>query len=88
MARIEPEQLRDPEQIFVAGSLRIARSAEDWLATAGIDYAVEVEEIGRSILFGTVRMGAVFYVGSTQAAYCRQQLTAVGLGAGVVEVEE
>jgi hypothetical protein len=88
MARIEPEDLRDPEQIFVAGSLRVARRAEEWLTTAGVDYAVQVEEFGRSILFGTVRMGAVFYVNATQAAHCRQQLTAAGLGAGVIEVEE
>ncbi|HEY6362413.1 MAG TPA: hypothetical protein VIX63_14975 [Vicinamibacterales bacterium] len=88
MARIEPEELRDPEQIFIAGSLRVARRAEEWLSTAGVDYAVQVEPIGRSFLFGTPRMGAAFYVTSAQAAHCRQQLTAVGLGAGVVEVEE
>lgn len=88
MARIEPEDLRDPEQIFIAGSLRIARRAEEWLTTAGVDYAVQVEEFGRSLLFGSVRMGAAFYVNATQAEHCRQQLTAAGLGAGVVEVEE
>jgi hypothetical protein len=88
MARIEPEDLRDPEQIFIAGSLRIARRAEEWLTTAGVDYAVQVEEFGRSLLFGTVRMGAAFYVNATQAEHCRQQLTAAGLGAGVVAVEE
>ncbi len=88
MARIEPEGLSDPEQIFIAGSLRLARRAEQWLTTAGVDYAVQVEPLGRSILFGTLRVGAAFYVATAQAAYCRQQLTAAGLGAGVVEVQE
>jgi len=85
MARIEPEDLGDPELIFIGRSLRVARSAEEWLTTAGVDYVVQVEPVGRSLLFGTVRMGAAFYVTSTEAAQCRQQLTAAGLNAGVVE---
>ena len=52
--------------------------------TAGVDYSVEVELIGRSLLFGSVRMGAAFYVTSSQAAYCRQQLSAAGFDKGVV----
>ena len=88
MARIEAEDLSDPELIFIGRSLRVARSAEEWLTAAGVDYAVQVEQIGRSILFGTMRMGAAFYVTSTQAAHCRQQLTAAGLSAGVVDVED
>ena len=87
MARVEPEDIRDPERIFVARSLRIALRVEEWLTTAGVDYAVEVESIGRSLLFRTERMGAVFYVNAGQAIYCREQLTAAGLGAGVVEAE-
>jgi hypothetical protein len=87
MGRIELEQLHDPEQIFVAGTLRMARRAEEWLANAGVDYVVQVEQFGRSFLFGTPRMGAVFYVSSTQAAHCRDQLTAEGLGGGVIEVQ-
>jgi hypothetical protein len=88
MARIESEDLRDPEAIFIAGSLSAARRAEEWLATAGVDYSVEVEQIGRSFLFGSVRMGAAFFVTSSQAAYCRQQLAAAGFGEGVVEGHE
>jgi hypothetical protein len=88
MARIELEELSDAEQIFIAGSVRLARRAEEWLTTAGIDYAVEVEPFGRSLLFGTERMGAVFYVTSKQAAHCRDQLTAAGLGGGVLKVQE
>lgn len=88
MASVEPEQVRDPERIFVAGSLRLALQVEEWLTAAGVDYAVEVEPIGRSLLFRTERMGAVFYVNAGQASYCREQLTAAGLGGGVVEREE
>jgi hypothetical protein len=86
MPRLELEELPDPEQIFVAGSLRLARRAEEWLIAAGIDYVVMVEPFGRSLLFGTERMGAVFYVTATSAAECRQQLTAAGLGGGVLEL--
>ncbi|HEV8319362.1 MAG TPA: hypothetical protein VGQ10_18265 [Vicinamibacterales bacterium] len=88
MARIEAEELRDPELIFVSGTLRMAKRVEERLTTVGVDYVVQVEPIGRSILFRTLRMGAVFYVTSGQAAYCRQELTAVGLGRGVVEEQE
>ena len=84
MARIESGDLRDPEPIFITGSLRAARRAEEWLMTAGVDYSVEVELIGRSLLFGSVRMGAAFYVTSSQAAYCRQQLSAAGFDGGVI----
>jgi len=88
MARIEADELRDAEQIFISGSLRMARRVEDWLTTAGVDYVVQVEPLGRSILFRTLRMGAAFYVTSGQAAYCRQELTVAGLGRGVVEEQE
>ena len=88
MARIEEEELPDAEQIFVAGSLRLARRAEEWLTAAGVDYVVQVEPFGRSLLFGTERMGAVFYVASAQAEHCRQQLTDAGLGGGVVKITE
>jgi hypothetical protein len=88
MPRLELEELPDAEQIFVAGSLRLARRAEEWLTGAGIDYAVNVEPFGRSLLFGTERMAAVFYVAPARAAYCRQQLTAAGLGGGVLDVPE
>ena len=87
MARVEPEQVRDPERIFAARSLRVALRVEEWLTAAGVDYAVQVEPIGRSLLFRTERMGAVFYVNAGQAAYCREQLTAAGLDNGLVERE-
>lgn len=85
MTAVDPDQLRDPERIFVARSLRLALRVEEWLTTAGVDYTVQVESVGRSLLFRTERMGAVFYVNGGQAAYCREQLTAAGFGNGVVE---
>jgi hypothetical protein len=88
MARVEPEQLRDPEMIFVGRTLRLALRAEEWLTTAGIDYAVQIESVGQSLLFRTDRMGALIYVTAAQAAYCREKLTAAGLGKGVVEAEK
>lgn len=88
MARIKPEDLRDPERIFVAASLRVARRIEEWLTEAGVDYAVQVEPFGRSILFNAARNGAAFYVTSGQADYWREHLTTAGLGGGVVEEQE
>jgi hypothetical protein len=88
MASVEPEQLRDPERIFIARSLRLALRVEEWLTTAGVDYAVQVESVGRSLLFRSERMGAVFYVNAGQASYCREQLIIARLGSGVVELDE
>lgn len=88
MARVEPEDLRDPERIYIAGSLRVALRVEEWLTTAGVDYAVQVEPYGRSLLFHSLRMGAAFYVMSGQADYCREQLLAAGLGRGVVVAQD
>jgi hypothetical protein len=88
MARVESEQLRDPELIFIGGTLRLALRAEEWLTTAGIEYAVQIESVGRSLLFRTERMGAEIYVTAGQAAYCREKLAAAGLGKGVIESED
>ena len=80
--------MRDPERIYVARTLRLSLRVEEWLTTAGVDYTVQVESVGRSLLFRTERIGAVFYVNAGQASYCREQLTAAGLGSGVVEREQ
>lgn len=88
MARIEPDDLSDPERIFIAGTLRVALDVEEWLTRAGVDYAVQVEPYGRSLLFSSLRMGAAFYVASGQAAYCREQLEAAGFGRGVVSAQD
>ena len=55
MARIEPDQLQDPELIFLATTLRSARKVEALLDSHGVDYVVQVEELGRTTLFGTMR---------------------------------
>jgi hypothetical protein len=88
MASVEFERLQDPEHIFVARSLRVSLTVEEWLTTAGIDYVVKVEPVGRSLLFGTSRMGVVFYVNAGQAAYCREQLAAGGFERGVAGPDE
>jgi hypothetical protein len=88
MARIDGEDLQDPERIYLASSVRVARQVEEWLTVAGVNYAVQVEPFGRSLLFGTLRMGAAFYVTAGQAVHCRERLIAGGLGGGVVEDEE
>ena len=88
MARIERENLPEAERIFIAASLRVARRVEEWLTAAGVDYVVQVEPIGRSVLFHAVRNGAAFYVTSAHAAYWREQLTAAGLSGVVVEEPE
>ena len=85
MAPVELDELRDPARILIARSLRVSLRVEEWLTTAGIDYAVQVEPVGRSLLFGTDRMGAVFYVNAGQAVYCREQLTTAGFGRDVAE---
>ena len=77
--------LWNPEAVFIAGKLRHARRAEHLLSESGVDYSVRVEQYGRSLLFGTVRYGAVFYVEAERAEQCRELLTRAGLGIGVVE---
>jgi hypothetical protein len=87
MSRIEPEQLRDPEPIYLASSLRIARKVEALLDALGVDYVVQVEELGRTTLFGTMRHAAGFYVPAGQASHCRILLADAGLADGIVEEE-
>jgi hypothetical protein len=85
MARIEPDQLQDPEPIFLASSLRTARKVEALLDSRGVDYVVQVEELGRTTLFGTMRHAAGFYVTEGQASHCRALLADAGLSHGIVE---
>jgi len=87
MARIEADALEDPEPIYVATSLRGARRAEALLTSRGVDYVVQVESLGRTTLFGTMRHGAGFYVSAGQAAYCRTILREANLSQGVIEPE-
>ena len=85
MAHVELEDLEDPERVFIARTLRQARRVETLLTGAGVDYTVQVEPYGRSLLFGTIRHGAAFYVAAAQAAHCRKRLAEAGFGRGVVE---
>jgi hypothetical protein len=85
MGRIEAEGLRDPEQIYLASSLGAARKVEGVLDARGVDYVVQVEELGRSTLFGTMRHAAGFYVTAGQASYCRVVLAEAGLIHGIVD---
>ena len=48
------------------------------LTAQGVTYAVAVEELGRTTLFGSVRHGAAFYVTSGQAEFCRSLLEREG----------
>ena len=85
MAHVELEDLQDLERIFIARTLRQARKVEALLTDAGVDYAVQVEPYGRSLLFGTIRHGAAFYVAAAGATDCRERLIRAGFGTGVVE---
>ena len=85
MGRIDADGLHDPEQIYLASSLRAARTVEAVLDARGINYVVQVEELGRTTLFGTMRHAAGFYVSAGQASYCREVLTEAGLTHGIVD---
>jgi hypothetical protein len=80
MGHIEDDALGEGERVYAAATLREARRIEEALTGHGIDYAVEVEELGRTPIFGSVRHGAVFYVRPSQADYCRTLLAAIGKG--------
>jgi hypothetical protein len=82
---IHPEDLHDAEKIYLAASLREARQIEAVLTGHGVEYVVEVEELGRTTLFGSLRHGAGFYVTATQAASCRSLLALAGFTRGLVD---
>ena len=85
MPRIEPDNLREPEQVYLASSLRAARRVEALLDSQGVHYVVQVEELGRTTLFGTMRHAAGFYVSTAQADYCRAMLAEAGMDHGIVD---
>ncbi len=88
MARVESETLADRDliEVFIARTLDEARRVEGLLTDRGVDYAVQVEQFGRT-LFGSARYGAMFYVTVGQAKYCRSALAADGFEQGIVEEE-
>jgi hypothetical protein len=89
MARVEPEAFADRElrRVFIAATLAEALRAEEVLTERGVDYVVEVEPLGRTLL-GSDRYGAAFYVVFSQARYCGSQLVAAGLAPGVLIDDE
>ena len=87
MARVDGEVLQNPAHIYLASSLGLARAVEAVLTSSGVDYAVEVQDLGRTTLFGSQRHGAAFYVSADQAAQCRELLRTGQFAHGVVEAE-
>jgi len=85
MPQVSPDVFGGQElaAVFLAATLREARRAEALLTERGVNYIVKTEQFGRS-LFGSPRMGAVFYVQVSRAEYCGSQLVAAGLERGVL----
>lgn len=88
MALVESETLanRDLVAVFIGETLAEAQRVEELLTQRGVDYAVQVELYGYTLL-GSARYGAMFYVTVSQAEYCRTALVAAGLELGVIEEE-
>ena len=88
MARIEPDALPDPEQVYLAGTLAEARTIEPLLTARGVDYATQVEVLGRTTLLRSLRHGVGFYVTAAQAEYCRHALAEAGFSSGIIQDAE
>ena len=88
MTRIEADALPEPEQVYLAATLGEARRVEALLTERGVDYATQVEVLGRTTLFGSLRHGAAFYVTAAQAEYCRLALAQAGFSKGVIHDAE
>ena len=84
MTRIEPDALPEPEQVYLAPTLGEARRIEELLTARGVNYATQVEVLGRTTLFGSLRHGAAFYVTAAQAEYCREALAEAGFSSGII----
>ena len=84
VARIEAHALPDPEQVYLAASLGEARKVEALLTSRDVMYATQVEVLGRSTLFGSLRHGAAFYVSAGHAESCRGALAQAGFERGIV----
>ena len=87
MPRVEEEVLHDPAHVYLASSIGLARAVEAVLTSNGVDYAVQVQDLGRTTLFGSQRHGAAFYVSAEQADACRSLLRTGELAHGVVDAE-
>ena len=81
------DETGDLARVFLAVTLREAQQVETLLTRIGVEYVVEVEEVGNTLL-GSPRHGAIFLVPSSQAAYCGSKLRAAGLEIGLlIEVD-
>jgi hypothetical protein len=85
MPRIEPDALPDPEQVYLAATLAEARQIEALLTARGVDYATQVEVLGRTTLLRSLRHGAGFYVTAARAEYCRHALAEAGFSRGLID---
>jgi len=72
--------------IFIAQTLREAQRVEELLTRRGVDYEVQVELFGYTLL-GSARYGAMFYVTAGHEDYCRSTLMDADLSLGVIEKE-
>ena len=90
MARVEPEQWDDKsvELVYVAGTVDEAEQVEIALTDAGIDYTIGPEEFVQgvfSVVLGSAKKGAGFFVIEGQAGHSRTILRNAGLTRGVVD---
>jgi hypothetical protein len=85
MGHVDPDTLGEAEIVYLAASLREAQQVEAMLTGHGVNYAVQVESLGRTTLFGTPRQGAGFYVASAQADACRSLLERSGFARVVAD---
>ncbi len=86
MGRIDLEKFSDLNitRIYIAKNIKEAQSIEKLLTEKNIDYALSVEPFLPPSLLQSERMGAAFYVESTQSDICRQIIVDQGLGAGII----
>ncbi len=69
---------RDVELVYIAKRLSEAKALESLLTSAGVDYAVEVDQYLGGFLFRRVRHGAFFYVLAEASAQARQTMQTAG----------
>ncbi len=74
-------------RVYLAASLAEAQAAERVLTSAGVEYAVEVEDLASRTLFGlgTVRRGAGLWVRAESLDPAADALERAGCVAGLVD---
>jgi len=86
MGRIDLEKFSDLNitRIYIAQNIKEAQSIEKLLTEKNVDYALSMEPFLPPSLLQSERMGAAFYVESTQSEICRQLIIDRGLDAGII----